>query len=527
MKRRDFLKVTPAASLAFMINGLPISTYASHPLLNLLAKQTQATGKVMVLIQLVGGNDGLNTVIPLDQYSALSNARSNILIPQSKVLTLNGTTTTGLHPAMTGLQQLYNDGMMNIVQGVSYPNPNFSHFRATDIWFSGSDANQYIDTGWLGRYLDDKYPGFPSGYPNATMPDPLAIQIGSGVSTVVQGSNVNMGMAISSISSFYNIVNGTVDPAPATPAGHELTFIRYIAQQTQQYNSVIAAAAANANNMSTLYPANNSLSDQLKIVARLIAGGLETPIYIVSLGGFDTHSNQVDASDHTIGTHATLMQKLSEAVFAFMDDLKLMDVQGRVAAMTMSEFGRRIISNASGGTDHGTSEPIMVFGTEVNPTIIGSSPGLPSSPTASDNLPMQNDFRSVYAAVLADWFQVSPTVLNSVLMKSYPILPIFKKAASLIPGEETLSFGSDEVLHQNYPNPFSKTTTITFLSQGEMTTLQLFDSQGRLVRTVFQQYTDRGQHQVNIDRGSLAAGNYYYRLTNGREQYTKQLVVAD
>jgi uncharacterized protein (DUF1501 family) len=428
MKRRDFLKVTPAASLAFMINGLPISTYASHPLLELLAKYTASTGKVLVMIQMNGGNDGLNMVIPIDQYSALSNARSNVLIPQSAVLPLTGNTVTGLHPAMTGIKSMYDDGWVNISQAVSYPNPNFSHFRATDIWFTGSDANQYIDTGWLGRYLDYKYPNFPTGYPNATMPDPLAIQIGSGVSTVVQGSNVSLGMAISSVSNFYNIINNYVDPAPPTPAGHELTFIRYIAQQTEVYNDVIKNAANNATNLSTLYPTGNTLADQLKIVARLIAGGLKTPIYIVSMGGFDTHSAQVDTADHTVGAHATLMQRLSEAVYAFFDDAKKLDISSRVAAMTFSEFGRRIKSNASEGTDHGTAAPVMVFSPNVNPGIIGTNPVIPANATVNDNVAMQNDFRQIYAAVLADWFEIPQAEVDNILMNNYTALPIFKNA---------------------------------------------------------------------------------------------------
>ncbi|MBS1644611.1 MAG: hypothetical protein JST36_06180, partial [Bacteroidetes bacterium] len=270
MKRKDFLKISGGASLAYMLHGFPISTFASTPILQLLAKQSQASGRVLVLIQLNGGNDGLNTVIPLDQYSALSSCRSNILIPSSKVLSLAGTTVTGLNPAMTGIRTMYNGGIVNIVQGVSYPNPNYSHFRATDIWNSASDANQYINTGWLGRYLEATYTGFPTGYPNATMPDPLAIQIGNGVSPVLQGPQVDMGMAISDINSFYNIVNGTVDPAPSTPAGHELTFVRYISQQTQSYTSVIQTAANNSTTLSSKYPSSgNSLSDQLKIVARL------------------------------------------------------------------------------------------------------------------------------------------------------------------------------------------------------------------------------------------------------------------
>lgn len=524
MKRRDFLKLTQAAGLAYMINGLPISTYAANPLLELLAKQTATNGRVMILIQLNGGNDGLNMVIPLDKYSELSNARSNILIPQNKVLSLANTNLTGLHPAMTGIRDMYNNSMVNIVQGVSYPDPNFSHFRATDIWLTGSDSKQYLNTGWLGRYLDEAYPGFPQNYPNSTMPDPLAIQIGSGVSTMLQGQNYNMGMSISNLNSFYNIVNGTVDPAPNTPAGHELTFVRYIAQQTQTYTNVIQAAAQKANNKSTLYPTGNRLADQLKIVARLIAGGLKTPIYVVSLGGFDTHSLQTDATDTTIGNHANLLGQLSDAVYAFFDDCQILDIHQRVAAMTFSEFGRRIVSNSSGGTDHGTAAPVMVFSEYVNPGIIGSNPIIPASAKVTDNLAMQVDYREIYAAILADWFQVSTQTMDKVLLRNFNVQPVFKKVNNV---EETTVTGKDEVLGQNYPNPFTKSTTITFGSVGGMATIQLFDVNGRLVSTILQQEVDKGTHQININRDGLPAGTYFYRLTNDKEQSTKRLLIVD
>jgi uncharacterized protein (DUF1501 family) len=526
MKRREFFRLGGGASLAFLINGLPVSSFADTPLLRLLAKQAAVNGRVLVLIQLNGGNDGLNTIIPLDRYSELAGARSNILIPQSKVLSLTGTSNTGLNPAMTAVRDMYNNGLVSITQGVSYPNPSFSHFRATDIWNSGSDANQYLNTGWIGRYLDEAYPNFPSGYPNSTMPDPLAIQIGSGVSPVVQGPQVTMGMAISDINSFYNIVNGTVDPAPLTPAGHELTFIRYVSQQTQTYTSVIANAAGKSTTLSTKYPTTrNTLADQLKIVARLIGGGMQTPIYVVSLGSFDTHSVQVDPNDHTIGTHADLLGQLSTAVDAFFDDLKLMGVADRVAAMTFSEFGRRIMSNASGGTDHGTSEPVMVFGPKVIPGIIGSSPVIPSNVTVNDNLAMQHDYRSIYASALSDWFGVDQTVLSNVMLASYPILPIFQKST----GVTTTTSGSSELLGQCYPNPARGTTVITFAANGSgITTIQLFDESGRLVRTLVQQEFSRGQHEFTLDCGALPAGNYFYRLTTSSgESATQKMLVLN
>lgn len=525
MKRRDFLKLTQTASLAYMINGTPVGAFARNPLLELLAKQTAANGRIMVMIQLNGGNDGLNTVIPLDKYSQLSAARSNILIPQNSVLTLNNTNATGLHPAMTGVRDLYNNGFVNIVQGVGYPDPNFSHFRATDIWMSGSGANQYLNTGWLARYLDEEYPGFPVGYPNANMPDPLAIQIGAGVSSLFQGNNANLGMSITNFNSFYNIINGTVDPAPNTPAGHELTFIRYVKQQTEIYTKVIQAAAGKAQTLSSMWPTNSTrLANELQIVARLIAGGLKTPLYIVNASGFDTHAQQTDSTDTTIGTHANLLTEVSEAVSAFFDEAKLHKFEDSVAAMTFSEFGRRIASNASGGTDHGTTQPIMVFSKHVNPGIIGSSPQLPAQPKVSDNLGMQADYRTVYAAVLADWFQIDTLTMNNILNGSYKIQPVFKKVNNV---DETKVSGSNDILDQNYPNPFSRTTTITFGSDGGLVTIQMFDVSGRLIKTVLQQNMDKGKHQITINRGDLPPGQYFYRLTNNKNQSTKKLTVVD
>src|SRR5690349_15576816 len=328
MKRRDFLaRTVPAATIPFLLGGYALRAYGRGPFLEALTGSTNESDHVLVLIQLNGGNDGLNMVIPLDQYPALMNARSNIAIPENLVLPL--TDRTGIHPAMTGLHEIFGNGQLAVVQSAGYPNPNFSHFRATDIWLTGSDSDVVLTDGWMGRYLDDVYPGYPDGYPNTVVPDPIAIQVGSVVTSGLQGPAVSMGMAITSPSSFYQTVSGGVDTAPNTPAGHELTFLREVAQQTQQYAVVIRNAATKAANLSPLYPAagQNSLADQLKIVAQLVAGGLKTRIYVVNLGGFDTHSAQVDATGgNQTGAHAVLLGKLSAAIRAFTDDLRLLRV---------------------------------------------------------------------------------------------------------------------------------------------------------------------------------------------------------
>ncbi len=429
MKRRDFLKTTPALSLPFLINGFSLQSMAENPLLHLLGLQSLKNGRVLVLVQLNGGNDGLNTVIALDRYSELTNARSNILIPSAKVLGLTGTSTTGLHPAMTEMQTMFNSGLMNIVQGVSYPNPSFSHFRATDIWLTAAASNVYLNTGWLGRTMDQQFTGYPDGYPNSDMPDPLAVQISSQASMMTQSSVTNTAFTVTNPGSFYNLVNGTSDPTPATPYGHELDFLRLIRQQTNSYSTVIKNAYTAASTMAT-YPTPNSLADQLKIVARLIKGGLKTPIYIVNHpNSFDTHSNQVNTSDTTTGTHANLLSILSKAISAFQQDITLMGIKDRVTGMTFTEFGRRIKSNASIGTDHGTSIPMFFFGTKLNPAVTGASPVLPANATVNDQVPMQFDFRAVYYTVLKDWFQLSDTDLAAVLYQPYSTLPIFNQTA--------------------------------------------------------------------------------------------------
>src|SRR5688572_7170850 len=196
MKRKEFLQKTiPAATLLpAMINGYSVKAFAADsPLVQALMQGITQTDHVLVIIQLAGGNDGLNTVIPISTYSNYYNARANIAIPQSSILSL-GSSGAGLHPSMTGMHNLFNNGMMKVIQAVGYPQPNFSHFRATDIWMSASNSTQEVPSGWAGRYLGYEYPNFPTGYPNSNTPDPLAIQIGSTASLTFQGPVVNMGM---------------------------------------------------------------------------------------------------------------------------------------------------------------------------------------------------------------------------------------------------------------------------------------------------------------------------------------------
>ena len=523
MKRREFLQTTAAATAGTaFLSGLPIGAYGYSAELAALTNATTQSDKVLVIIQLQGGNDGLNMIIPLDQYSALMAARPNIALPQSAVLPL--TQATGIHPAMASLHALHQNGQLGVVQSVGYPNPNFSHFRATDIWTSGSDSNVTTATGWAGRYIDGEFPGFPASYPSTQNPDPLAISIGSVVSNCVQGPTVNMGITIASTSSFYQLLSGGVDAAPNTPAGHELTFIRQVVSQTQKYTTTIQAAARRAQNLSPLYPTagQNSLADQLKIGAQLVAGGLSTRIYVCQLGGFDTHTLQVPATGTTTtGNHASLLGKIAEAVNAFQDDLRRLAIQDRVVGMTFSEFGRRIRSNSGYGTDHGAAAPLLVFGTKVNPIVHGANPTLPASAGVNDNIMMQYDFRSVYTSILQDWFQVAPATLTQLFGRSFPYVPVLRSSALATANAAQVA---DFTV---YPNPAARDgrTTVAYDSAGGHVQVVLLDALGREVRRAADQVLARGPQLVPVDLNGLAAGMYHCQVREAQRTGSRLVVV--
>lgn len=482
-----------------------------------LIQLATTTDRVLVMIQLNGGNDGLNMVIPLDQMSKYTALRTNIALPEAKVLKLNGNAATGLHTAMTGLQSLYNDGKLSIVHSVSYPTPNFSHFRASDIWFTGADSSQVLTTGWTGRYLDAEWPGYPANFPTKDTPDPLAIQIGYITSTAFAGPGGPMAVAIPNPDTFAQLVGDkpAIDPGTVTntPAGKHISYIRQQQLSSVQYAAQIKTAAAKGKNLAT-YPTGNGLADQLKIVSRLIHGGLQTRVYYVTIGGFDTHANQTELADTTIGGHANLMKQLSDAVKVFQDDLKLQGIEDRVAGMTFSEFGRRAISNASRGTDHGAAAPLFVFGKGVKRTVIGKNPDL--SDLDNNNIKMQTDFRQVYAALLTDWLGASKPEVTSVLQKSFEIAPIFQ---SVVTATEPIA-----TAFRIFPNPASDNVTL----EGDgllagVSGVQVYDPAGRAMGLPISRLSDRAL-AMNVQ--ALATGTYLVAIQTGDQRLSARLLVS-
>ena len=526
MQRRKFIRNTAvtAMGLPAMLNGFNVTAHANDGMFSKFLLPGTANDHVLVIIQMSGGNDGLNTVIPIDQYSNYYNARTNIAIPQNKILALTGSSTTGLHPSLTGIRDLYNQGNVCIVQAAGYPNPNFSHFRATDIWMTASNSNDYVNNGWLGRYLNGEYPGYPTGYPSANMTDPLGIQFGSGTSLALLGPAVPMGYTISDPNSFINNANGGQDVVPTdTPMGKKLQYIREVSKQAEVYNSIVQTAYnVSGNTNMTTYP-SNKLADQLKIVARLINGGLKTKVYVVNIGGFDTHALQTNTTDTATGTHATLMAALGDSIKAFHTDLKLMNKDQRVLGMTFSEFGRRIKSNSSGGTDHGYAAPMFIFGTQATGGIIGTSPVLPTTAAVSDNIALQNDFRNIYYSIMKRWLCQDSASLQQIMLQNFTDVNVCNNANCAPLGRP---IGVDEQQAINAaPNPTNGNTTVSFKTNGGHTLIQLVSKEGVVLQTIVDAQYD-GPQIINkdINLANFKTGMYYLRFQNGTKVQMKAIV---
>ena len=522
MRRRDFLHHSSHALASTMLfKGLAASSVSLNPLLSLNPENDH----VLVMIFLNGGNDGLNTVVPLHQYNVLSQLRPDVILPENKVIPLRGHDGLGLHPSLVNLNSLFNEDRLQIVRGVGYPDQNYSHFRSADIWMSGANADELIPSGVMGRYLDSQFPGYPDAYPNDIETDPLSIELGASNSLLFQGPLSSMSLAMHDPANFYQLIDDQIDEVPSSVFADKLRHVKLIRSQSQSYGRVVRDAGAKANNLVD-YPENNWLAEQLKIVARLIAGGLRTPIYKVELDGFDTHADQVIAGDTTVGMHAYLLQQVDQAIMAFLNDLEALGVADRVLGMTFSEFGRRIISNASTGTDHGAAGPMFFFGNAVEGGILGKDYELDASMTDEDNLPFQYDFRQAYGTVLENWLCVQGSDLNAALIGNHESLPILKSSAC----GGTTSLNDLKSKTKPYitvsPNPIKTAGILQFESDGNPLQISLMHTNGQRISTLVKGTFPIGKQEFAWTPEKLSAGNYYLQIVskNFRQAKLVQLI---
>lgn len=464
-------------------------------------------GKVLIIIQLGGGNDGLNTIIPAED-DLYHSARPTLAIKKDAALKLDQ--GMYLHPSAVGLKKLYDQGQVSIAQNIGYPNPNRSHFRATDIWNSGSDAATVLDEGWAGRFLKTRYPEFPM----TLAKHPMAVQLGSVESLLFQSEQGGFSTVFEDPNLFYQLVSGTPsdsDIPPATLAGDELGFLKQIAAASLQYAGVIRDGATKGKNTIT-YPTTN-LGRQFGIVSKLISGGLETPVYLLNIGGFDTHANQLTQ-------HANLWKTISDAVTTFQLDMDNQNLSDRINVMTFSEFGRRVNQNGTAGTDHGTAAPMLFIGKTVRGGLIGANPNLKALDSNGD-LKFNYDYRQVYSTVLRDHLGLDNVRSQQIFNATFERLPIFKNSPDLLPEAVSME------LIAPWPNPASDNTLLQYgIFEEASITLALFDMQGRQLHLIDSGLRKVGSYSVNFNLQGYAAGHYLISLSTSRGgRMTRQLVI--
>ena len=430
--RREFLRRTVlGSSLAWTVPAFLSNTFSALQAEAADSAIQTPTGKdatILVVLQMAGGNDGINTVVPYanDFYHQ---ARPKIGLKAAEILKLND--AVGLHGSMKGFKSLYDAGQLSVIQGVGYPNPNRSHFRSTEIWQTASDSDRVEKNGWIGRYFDNACPGadpaagvvIGSQLPQAffaTKPKGIVFNnpqnyrfIANGTATEESYKKLNE-LELSSAQPDENS-GGSIGMLPAgmpMTGGRAMDFISRTALDAQHSSDEVRAIAAKVQNQAE-YP-GSTLGSSLKLVAKLIGGGLPTRIYYVSQGGYDTHTNQLQSQQRLLGD-------LADSVKSFTDDLKAQGNMGRVLVMTFSEFGRRVSENANGGTDHGAAAPMFIIGNKVKAGLLGQYPSLAPQDLYQGDVKYNVDFRSVYAGVLENWLK---TKSAPILGKSFAPLPV-------------------------------------------------------------------------------------------------------
>jgi uncharacterized protein (DUF1501 family) len=385
IKRKEFLQIGSLATASFMVPKF-LKAFEGRSVV-------PPGNKVMVILQLSGGNDGLNTVIPI-RNDIYYSQRPKLGIEKIKALAL--TDEVGLHPALTGLRELYDDGSLGILNNVGYPNPDRSHFRSMDIWQTGSPSNEYITTGWVGRYLDAQCHGCDKPTYALEVDDVLSLALKGENAKAIAMKDPRRLFGTSNEKFFKDVMKNHKDNGEQTvdylykTMSETLSSANYIFQQSKLHPST------------TEYP-KTELGNGLKTIASLIFSDINTKVYYISLGSFDTHVNQE-------GQQQRLFTELNDAVRSFTKDLKTNNRFNDVMMFTFSEFGRRVSQNASGGTDHGTANNMFLIGGGLKQKgIINAMPDL--NDLDEGDLKYKIDFKNVYATVLKNWLDADDTVI--------------------------------------------------------------------------------------------------------------------
>ncbi|WP_345163876.1 DUF1501 domain-containing protein [Algibacter aquimarinus] len=544
MKRRHFIKLSSAASAIALT---PLELQAALKSFMPFANCPDISNRKLVLINLAGANDGLNTIIPLNQYDAYSNLRPTIKVPESglsKYITLDGSLPdnqqVGLNPALTGFKSLYDEGILRIMQSVGYPSQNKSHFKSTDLYLTGNDGNSLLngaDTGWIGRFMELYYADL------LLETFPLAVEIGSNKTSLgfhaEEAHGLSLNITGQDPAGFYSVLNGLGGAPPTnipnSDYGNQLEFINNTDALSNTYANAISTAFIAGQNDAT-YP-DTDLSNQLKTVAKLISGDLGSKVYMVRISGFDTHNAQIQTTGNAQGKHFSLLTELSGAIEAFMSDLKSQNLDENVVGLTFSEFGRKAKENGNLGTDHGEIAPMFLFGKPVAGGLSGTNPDLAEA-TSNNNYQIQTvqyDYRQTFATLLQDFLGADNTIIdatffNHTLNDSFANLKvgeIIKDQYSIATNCTSLSEGNQNKEPNKWlihPNPFKDIINLkSITSRAETVTYRLFNSSGVMLTEETKSLTE-GQLDINLKY--LSTGLYIFQIeVDGKKEIHKAIKI--
>ena len=543
MKRRQFIKLTTTASAAGM---LPFELQASMKLVNSFYN-CDLSNRKLILVELNGGNDGLNTVIPINGFTDYQTLRPNIHIPSSVYLPLNNLDSNligtnqdiALHPELTGFYNLYAQDQLRIIQSVGYPSQNKSHFGSQDIYATGNDGNNWINgdqSGWIGRFIEQNYnDSIPTNYP-------LGIQVGSNTTSLGFHGEIEHGLALNlsgqDSENFYSVLSGLAgeppNNIPSSDYGTELQYIIDTDILSNQYSQVISTAFNNGANSNTANYPDTNLADQLKTVARLIRGGIETKVFMVKLGGFDTHNNQNQSSGDIQGTHSELLNTLSGAIESFMTDLNSDNLADDVLGITFSEFGRKAKENGSLGTDHGEVAPMFAFGKPVKSGISGINVDLTEA-VQTNNYQLhtiQHDYRATFATIMQDFLGAPNSIIDSTFLENVTSESfVSSKISDLIKLNYTVPedcYSEALTIPQNnidnwtiYPNPFRTSFFVIDRNQIGETNFELRNQLSQIVLKGDLKFTNG---KTSINAAMLENGMYFLTLKNSVETSSHKII---
>ncbi len=512
--RRSFIQTLGlTAGGTILLGGSAIA--ASKPSALSLALNEAPTDRVLVIIRLKGGNDGLNTIIPLQQYDTYANYRPEIRIESGSYFNLSD--EFAMPNYANPLEALWGDGKMKVIHGVGYEDQNLSHFRSSDIWATIEDEEE-IKTGWFGRYFEELYPDYLANPPER----PAAVQIGSIGNLIFEGvennyaftvANPDQLQAIANTGEFYDLNN-----LPECTYGDQLGFMRGITNTTYRYAGVINEAYSDAEN--AVEYQDNSFARQMAIVARLIKGNLGTKVYMVSIDGFDTHANQIE-------DHERLLTRISGAVSSFFQDLEVTGHDLDVVAMTISEFGRRVEQNGSQGTDHGSCAPMLLFGPALNGNgFIGNHPSITDLDN-NGNMRMSVDFRQAYATMLKDWLCLDAQYVDTALLGK-PIESLdtgITCSGALTNGD----FFLQSSILDHFASYQDREVDINYvMSNSARVVIKLYNIIGQDLGVLMDEFKTEGTHSLNVKSAAnqrLLKGQYIYRILMNGQSYSRSILV--